>query len=197
MGHRRPCQSTGCLDGQRFDRFHRGSVRRANAPALEAYPLDADQTPSASGTGFATTFERAGFTTVLLTCRRGRSCATTSFVPVRALEADTVGQVKQDIREAFRFLSANPGFAAVVMLTLGLAIGVNSTIFSVVNGVLLRPLAYTEPDRLVGLWERNTAQGLDRSEVSAATCIDWRERTRAFERIAWPVRRPPDDRCRT
>jgi putative ABC transport system permease protein len=91
--------------------------------------------------------------------------------------------VRQDIREAFRFLAANPGFAAVVILTLGLAIGVNSTIFSVVNGVLLRPLAYAEPDRLVGLWESNTAQGLDRSEVSAATYIDWRERSRAFERI--------------
>jgi hypothetical protein len=49
--------------------------------------------------------------------------------------------------------------------------------------VLLRPLAYAEPDRLVGLWESNPAQGLDRSEVSAATYIDWRERPRAFERI--------------
>ena len=91
--------------------------------------------------------------------------------------------MKQDIREAFRFLSANPGFAAVVILTLGLAIGVNGTIFSVLNGVLLRPLAYAEPDRLVGLWESNPSQGLDRSEVSAATYIDWRERTRAFEQI--------------
>ena len=91
--------------------------------------------------------------------------------------------MKRDFREAFRFLSANPGFAAVVILTLGLAIGVNSTIFSVLHGVLLRPLAYDEPGRLVGLWESNPAQGLDRSEVSAATYIDWRQRTRAFERI--------------
>ena len=91
--------------------------------------------------------------------------------------------MKQDVREAFRFLAANPGFAAVVILTLGLAIGVNSTIFSVVNGVLLRPLGYAEPDRLAGLWESNPAQGLDRSEVSAATYIDWRARSRAFERI--------------
>jgi putative ABC transport system permease protein len=91
--------------------------------------------------------------------------------------------VKQDIREAFRFLAANPGFAAVVTLTLGLAIGVNSTIFSVVHGVLLRPLAYADPGRLVGLWESNPAQGLDRSEVSVATYIDWRTRSRTFERI--------------
>ncbi|MBA2306477.1 MAG: ABC transporter permease [Acidobacteria bacterium] len=91
--------------------------------------------------------------------------------------------MNQDIRESCRFLAANPGFAGVVILTLGLAIGVNSTIFSVVNGVLLRPLAYADPDRLAGLWESNGAQGLDRSEVSAATYLDWRERTRAFERI--------------
>lgn len=91
--------------------------------------------------------------------------------------------MKQDIREAIRYLGANPAFAAVVILTLGLAIGVNSTIFSVVYGVLLRPLAYAEPDRLAGLWESNSVQGLDRSEVSAATYIDWRSRTRAFERI--------------
>jgi putative ABC transport system permease protein len=91
--------------------------------------------------------------------------------------------LKQDIREALRFLAANPGFAAVVILTLGLAIGVNSTIFSVVYGVLLRPLAYAEPDRLAGIWESNAAQGLDRSEVSTATYIDWRTRTRTFSRI--------------
>ena len=91
--------------------------------------------------------------------------------------------MKQDIREAFRYLAANPGGAAVVILTLGLAVGVNSTIFSVVNGVLLRPLAYTDPDRLAGLWETNTAQGFARSEVSAATYIDWRARTRAFDAV--------------
>ena len=91
--------------------------------------------------------------------------------------------MRQDFREAFRFLAANPGFAAVVILTLGLAIGVNSTIFSVVYGVLLRPLAYAEPDRLAGIWESNAAQGLDRSEVSTATYIDWRTQTRSFSGI--------------
>ena len=91
--------------------------------------------------------------------------------------------MKYDFREACRFLAANPGFTAVVVLTLALAIGVNSTIFSVLNGVLLRPLDYADPGRLMGLWERNQAQGLERSEVSAATYVDWRERTRTFEKI--------------
>jgi putative ABC transport system permease protein len=91
--------------------------------------------------------------------------------------------VTRDIREAARFLAANPGFALVVVLTLGLAIGINSTIFSVLNGVLLQPLAYAQPDRLVTVWESNVAQGLDRSQVSGATYLDWRQRTKAFERI--------------
>jgi predicted permease len=91
--------------------------------------------------------------------------------------------VKNDIREAMRFLSTNPGFAAVIVLTLGLAIGVNSTIFSVLNGVLLRPLAYGEPEQLVGIWETNASQGIDRSQVAAATYLDWRARTRTFTSI--------------
>jgi putative ABC transport system permease protein len=91
--------------------------------------------------------------------------------------------MKHDLREAIRFLTANPGFAAVIVLTLGLAIGVNTTIFSVLNGVLLRPLGYAEPEQLVTLWESNTAQNLERSQVAAATYLDWRERTRTFSQI--------------
>jgi putative ABC transport system permease protein len=88
--------------------------------------------------------------------------------------------VKNDIREAMRFLATHRGFAAVIILTLGLAIGVNSTIFSVLNGVLLRPLAYHQPDQLVGLWETNASQAIDRSQVAAATYLDWRARSRTF-----------------
>ena len=93
------------------------------------------------------------------------------------------GPVRQDFREATRFLTRHPGFAAVIVLTLGLAIGINSTIFSVLHGVLLRPLAYTQPEQLVGLWESNPAQGLERSQVSAATYLDWRQRARMFREM--------------
>jgi len=92
--------------------------------------------------------------------------------------------MKHDLNEAWRFLTANRGFAAVVILTLGLAIGVNSTIFSVLNGVLLRPLDYPAPDRLVVAWESNQTLAQDRAQVSAATYLDWRNQTTTFESLA-------------
>lgn len=92
--------------------------------------------------------------------------------------------MRHDLNEAWRFLRANRGFAAIVILTLGLAIGVNSTIFSVLNGVLLRPLDYAEPERLVVAWESNQALGQDRAQVSSATYLDWRTQTSTFESIA-------------
>ena len=91
--------------------------------------------------------------------------------------------MQQDFREATRFLARHPGFTAVIVLTLGLAIGINSTIFSVLHGVLLRPLAYSQPEQLAGLWESNPAQGLERSQVSAATYLDWRQRSRTFKEM--------------
>ncbi len=92
--------------------------------------------------------------------------------------------MKHDLNEAWRFLKANRGFAAVVVLTLGLAIGVNSTIFSVLNGVLLRPLDYAAPERLVVAWENNQTLAQDRAQVSSATYLDWRNQTTTFESLA-------------
>ena len=91
--------------------------------------------------------------------------------------------MRTDIREALRSFAAQPGFALVVMLTLALAIGINSAIFSLVNGVLLRPLDYADPERLVVVWESNQAAGQPQSETSGATYLDWRTRTRAFSGI--------------
>ena len=64
-----------------------------------------------------------------------------------------------DLREAIRSFIAQPGFSLVVVLTLALAIGINSAIFSVLNGVLLRPLDYADPGRLVVVWESNPTAG--------------------------------------
>jgi putative ABC transport system permease protein len=88
--------------------------------------------------------------------------------------------VRSDIREALRSFRAEPGFSLVVVLTLALAIGINTAIFSVLNGVLLRPLDYADPGRLVVLWESNAAAGQPQSETSGATYLDWRARSRAF-----------------
>lgn len=92
--------------------------------------------------------------------------------------------MRHDLQEAWRFLRANRGFATVVVLTLGLAIGVNSTIFSILNGVLLRPLDYAEPDRLVVAWESNQTLGQNQSQVSSATYLDWRTQSTTFDSMA-------------
>jgi hypothetical protein len=88
--------------------------------------------------------------------------------------------VRSDIREALRSFTTEPGFSLVVVVTLALAIGINSAIFSVLNGVLLRPLDYADPGRLVVVWESNQAAGQPQSETSGATYLDWRARTRTF-----------------
>jgi len=88
----------------------------------------------------------------------------------------------QDIRFALRSLRRQPAFTAIAVITLALGIGANTAIFSVVNGVLLKPLPYREPNRLVMLWE--TMPGGDRPLLSYPNYLDWRQRQRAFDDIA-------------
>ena len=97
--------------------------------------------------------------------------------------------MKTDLRESLRALAAAPGFTAVVVLSLALAIGVNATIFSVLHGVLLRPLDYDKPDALVAMFESNRQLGQDKAEVSLATFLDWRDQARTFAGMgAWRYR---------
>ena len=90
----------------------------------------------------------------------------------------------QDIRYALRQLRRSPGFAAVAILTLALGIGANTAIFSVVNAVLLKPLPYKDPERLVMLWEQNPHRGWFENIVSGANFIDWKKQNHTFEDIA-------------
>jgi len=94
-----------------------------------------------------------------------------------------VEQFGQDLRYGARLLRRSPAFSIVAVLTLALGIGANTAIFSVVNAVLLRPLPFPEPDRLVRIWE-STPKGNDRNVVDPFNFLTWRERTRGFEQIA-------------
>ena len=90
----------------------------------------------------------------------------------------------QDIRFGLRVLGKNPGFTAIAVLTLALGIGASTAIFSVVNTVLLQPLAFHDPHRLVMLWEAAPKQGPERGQVSYPNYQDWLEQNQVFESMS-------------
>src|SRR5215469_7758935 len=90
----------------------------------------------------------------------------------------------EDVRYGLRMLRKHPAFAATAILTLALGIGANTAIFSVVNTVLLRPLAYKDANRLVTVWGYNRARGLDTDQVSPLDFADWRSQNHVFEGMA-------------
>jgi len=99
-------------------------------------------------------------------------------------KTNLLGDLSQDLRYGLRMLLKNPGFTIVAIIALALGIGANTAIFSVVNTVLLRPLPYKDPDRLVMVWEENSKQGFPRDTPSAANYIDWRDQNHVFEGMA-------------
>jgi putative ABC transport system permease protein len=93
-------------------------------------------------------------------------------------------QVRQDAVYAWRGLRRNPGFAATAILSLALGSGAAIAIFTVADGVLLRPLPFPEPGRLVMVWERNTLSGRPpRNVISPANFLDWKKQNTVFESI--------------
>ena len=90
----------------------------------------------------------------------------------------------KDIRYGIRSLLKRPGFTAIAVITLALGIGANTTLFSFVNGILLRPLPYRDPGQLVILDETSPKQGIKSFAVSYPNFLDWREQNHVFEDIA-------------
>ncbi|MFY9570621.1 MAG: ABC transporter permease [Blastocatellia bacterium] len=92
--------------------------------------------------------------------------------------------ILQDLRYGFRMLLKHPGFTTVAVIALALGIGANTAIFSVVNAVLLRPLPFPEPERLMVVYESRTDRGVSRSSVSYPNFADWRDQNSVFERMS-------------
>jgi predicted permease len=87
----------------------------------------------------------------------------------------------QDLHYGVRALRRSPGFAAAALLTLALGIGANTAIFSVVRGVLLDPLPFYQPDRIVRVWHAHRANSIDRGWVSEPDFLDWRAQSKLAE----------------
>lgn len=123
-----------------------------------------------------------------LVCRRRELAATGARRPALVLLAEGSGALAdafwylreewsldmflQDLQHAWRALVRKPLFTGLAVLTLALAIGAVTAIYSVVDGVLLRPLPFPEPDRLVELWEKNPEKGWTRNSASGANFFD-------------------------
>ncbi|MDX1393286.1 MAG: ABC transporter permease [Gemmatimonadota bacterium] len=91
----------------------------------------------------------------------------------------------QDIRFAIRALRRNPGFTLIAMVTIALGIGVNTSIFSVVNSVLLSPMPYADADRLYTIWENHELRDWTPNEwTGRSTFADWRERSETFDAMS-------------
>src|ERR1051325_2758540 len=92
--------------------------------------------------------------------------------------------VGKDLRFATRMLLKNPGFTAVAVIALALGIGANTAIFTVVNAILLRPLPFQQPDRLVMTYGMDPKIGEDKIPLSVADYLDWRSQNQVFESMA-------------
>src|SRR5438874_11937516 len=96
----------------------------------------------------------------------------------------TMNTLWQDLRYGARMLLRKPGFTLIAVLTLALGIGANTAIFSVVNAVLLNPLPFAEPERLIKIYGRMLAVSQDNMNASVPEFTDYRQQTHSFEQLA-------------
>lgn len=90
----------------------------------------------------------------------------------------------QDLRLAVRGLVKRPGFVLLAILTLALGIGVNTALFTVVHGVLFRPLPFPHPEQLVSVWERDVGEGEGDNVVAGGQFADWQQQSSSFQEMA-------------
>jgi putative ABC transport system permease protein len=127
-----------------------------------------------------------------MTPEAARAAARREFGPVPQLMDESrdargvawIANAAQDMKYGVRMLKRSPGFATAAVLTVALGMGATTGMFSIVYGVLLQPLPFDEPDRLVNLWSTAHTRGLPRANVGMANVYDWRARSRVFEDIA-------------
>lgn len=94
-------------------------------------------------------------------------------------------EVRREVRHAVRRLWRDPGFTIAATFSLALGIGATTGVFSVINGVLLKPLPFDEQDELVAVWQTAPGAGLDEVKLSGAMCLTYRDENRVFEDLAF------------
>ena len=116
--------------------------------------------------------------------RRSQTTFKESPVAGGPAKTNVLADLLHDLRYAVRLQRKNPGFTMVAVIALALGIGANTAIFSVVNTILLRPLPYKDPERLVLVWEDASKMGYPRDTPAAANFVDWRDQNHVFEGMA-------------
>ena len=165
-----------CLASRAFPREYRDRwLEEMSATFLAAY--DARRDPIRFTLRASADVLRTGLTERLLLTPEPR-------IPTPDHPRAPMGTLWQDIKYGFRSLYKNPGFAAVAVLTIGLGLGANTAIFSVLDTVILRPLPFHEPERLVSLWESRLDRGFTQTTFSHANFWDIQDQNRTFEGVA-------------
>lgn len=154
---------------------------RTSAPYIladlrEEYDLLAARAPAAARRFYWIQALRIGL--------RLRLTAPTDLTDRSGLTDLTGDAMRLELRLAWRALTRRPLLSGAMILTIGLAIAAATTVFAVVDGVLLRPLPYQEPDRLVAVWERNTRRDGSDNVTSPANFLTWSEQVRSFSGVA-------------